>query len=223
MLEESEILSGLRQAVIDGDDEQAGRWATTALEADIDPLLAFDALTAGIREIGDAFARGELYLPDLLMSADAMKVASAILEDQIKDKGAARRSTGKVVIGTVFGDIHNIGKNMVATLLKAAGFEVLDLGINVRSEEFVSAVKTFQPDILAMSALLTTTAPEQERVIDALTQAGLRGRVQVIVGGGGITREFARRIGADGFDATAPGAVQLALGLAQRPMVTAHG
>ncbi len=220
MPDESAILGGLRQAVIDCDADSAAHWAEIAVGAQVDPLLALDALTAGIREIGDGFARGELYLPDLLMAADAMTAASAILEDQLQQKGASRPSAGKVVIGTVFGDIHNIGKNMVATLLKAAGFEVLDLGINVRSEEFVSAVKTFGPGILAMSALLTTTAPEQQRVIDALEQAGLRGRVRVIVGGGGITREFARNIGADGFDATAPGAVQLALSLIKE---TANG
>ena len=220
MPEESEILASLSQAVIDCDADSAARWAQIAVGAQVDPLLALDALDGGIREIGDGFARGELYLPDLLMSADAMTAASAILEEQIQQRGAARPSAGKVVIGTVFGDIHNIGKNMVATLLKAAGFEVLDLGINVRSEEFVSAVKTFDPGILAMAVADhdgsgTATGHRRGRAGRAARPgASYRGRW-------GDQRRFARTIGADGFDSTAPGGGQLALELLKKE--PAHG
>lgn len=121
-----------------------------------------------------------------------------------------RESLGLVVIGTVFGDIHNIGKNMVSTLLLAGGFEVVDIGIDVKAESFISAVKEYNPNILAMSALMTMTAPEQGKVIKALIDEGIRGKVKVIVGGGAITQDFAEKIGADGYAPTAPGAIGLA-------------
>ena len=143
-------------------------------------------------------------------AAEAMKSAMPILEEEIKRRGVMRESLGTVVIGTVFGDIHDIGKTMVATVLMAEGFSVHDLGINITTEQFLGAVKEYRPNILAMSSLLTTSALEQKKVIEILGKEGLRDKVKVMVGGGAITEEFAKKIGADGYEATAPGAAKLA-------------
>ena len=176
----------------------------------IDPLEALDVMTVAIREIGDAFGRGELWLPDLVGASDAMQSAVPILEEEIKRRGENREALGIVVVGTVFGDIHSIGKTMVSTLLTAAGFEVHDLGVNVHAKKFVDAIKDYNANILAMSALMTTTCVEQENVIKTLINEGIRDRVKIMVGGAAVTEEFAETIGADGYDSTAPGAVELA-------------
>ena len=189
-----ETLENLKRVVVEYNSEGAASWARKAVEEKIDPIKALDALTEAIRQVGDGFGRGELWLPDLVGAADAMQAATPILEEELKKRGAKRETPGTVVAGTVFGDIHSIGISMVCTLLTAGGFEVHDLGAN----------------ILAMSALLTMTAPEQRKVIDALKEKGIRGKVKVMVGGGAITADFAESIGADGYDPTAPGAVELA-------------
>ena len=209
-MEASEILHGLGQAVFDYDPEAAANWARQAVAEKLDPLVALAALTDAIREVGDGFACGELWLPDLIAAAEAMTAGTTILEAEIAQGSAQQTGLGVVVIGTVFGDIHDIGKNMVVILLRAAGFTVYDLGINIKAEAFVDAAIRYNARLLALSALLTTTAPEQKKVIDLLSEAGLRERVKVIVGGGGITRGFAEAIGADGYEPTAPGAVKLA-------------
>jgi methanogenic corrinoid protein MtbC1 len=139
-----------------------------------------------------------------------------IIEEELKRTGAKRETMGTVVAGTVFGDIHSIGKSMVCTLLVAGGFEVHDLGVNIKAEEFLEAIEKYQANILAMSALLTTTAAEQKKVIDTLKEKGIREKVRVMVGGGAITADFAQSIGADGYDPTAPGAVELARRLVGR-------
>jgi methylmalonyl-CoA mutase cobalamin-binding domain/chain len=167
-------------------------------------------MTVAIRQIGDGFGKRELWLPDLVGAAAAMTSAMPIIEEEIKRVGARRESVGTVVIGTVYGDIHTIGKTMVATLLTADGFAVNDLGINVTAESFVKEIAENKADILAMSALMTTTAPEQRKVIETLKKEGLRDRVKIMVGGGAITQDFADSIGADGYDPIAPGAVKLA-------------
>ncbi len=215
---EAEILENLKKAVLEYESEEAERWAKRAVEEQVDPLKALDALTEAIKEVGDGFGRGELWLPDLVGAAAAMESALPAVEEAFKSSGKRRESLGVVVIGTVFGDIHTIGKSMLGTMLTAEGFEVHDLGINVPAEQFVAAVKEYQPDILAMSALLTTTAPEAKKVIEALKAEGLRDKVKVMVGGGAITEGFARSMGADGYDPTAPGAVGVAkalLGISQ--------
>ena len=183
--------------------------AQKAIDEQIDPLETLDVLTSAIREIGDQFEAGEVFLPELIAAAEAMSSATAPLEEEIQRLGKTKESLGKVVIGTVYGDIHDIGKNMVATLFKASGFDVIDCGSNVESGTFLEEIQKQNADILAMSALLTTTAPEQRKVIHSLSEAGLREKVKVIVGGGGITKQFADEIGADGYDATASGAVRL--------------
>jgi methanogenic corrinoid protein MtbC1 len=207
---ESEILAGLGQSLFDYDNEAAAMWAGAVVATGADCVKAMNVLTEAIRTVGDGFGRGELWLPDLIAAADAMAAATGIIEEEMRRQGARRSSAGSVVIGTVYGDIHSIGKGIVSTLLTANGFEVHDLGVNVKPDEFVAAVRQFQPDVLALSALLTTTAPEQEKVIQTLKAEGLRHKVRVIVGGGAITPDFARSIGADGYDSTAPGAVNLA-------------
>lgn len=212
---ESEILANLGKAVKEYDPIEAASLATRAMDLGIEPTLALDALTESIREVGDAFGTGELFLPQLVGAAEALQAAMPIVEDVIKARGETRASSGKVVAGTVFGDIHNIGKAIFSTLLTADGFEVIDLGINVPMESFVETVKREQPDVLAMSALLTITAREQKNVIEAIEAAGLRDNLKVIVGGGAISKQFAESIGADGYSPTAPGGVSLTRDLLQ--------
>ena len=209
----TEVLEELRKAIMTYDREGAEKWAREAVQRKVDPLEALDAMTVAIRQIGDGFGKGELWLPDLVGAAAAMTAATPIIEEEINRIGATRESLGTVVIGTVFGDIHTIGKTMVATLLIAGGFAVNDLGINVTAESFVEGITAHNADILAMSALMTTTAPEQRKVIEKLKRQGLRDKVKIMVGGGAITQEFADSIGADGYDPTAPGAVRLAMRL----------
>jgi methanogenic corrinoid protein MtbC1 len=206
----AEILENLKKAITGYDREGAADWARKAVQERIDPIKALDTMTVAIRQIGDGFGKGDLWLPDLVGAAAAMTAATPIIEEEIKRVGARRESLGTVVIGTVYGDIHTIGKTMVATLLTADGFAVNDLGINVTAQSFVTGINEYKADILAMSALMTTTAPEQRKVIEALKKEGLRDNVKIMVGGGAITQEFADSIGADGYDPTAPGAVELA-------------
>ncbi len=185
------------------------------METGISPLEALDALTGAIREVGEAFGAGDCFLPELVGAAEAMQNAIPILEAQIQQRGEKRESAGVVVAGTVAGDIHNIGKTILCTLLTADGFQVIDLGIDVPVDRFVAAVKEHQPSVVAMSALLTITAQEQKKVLQALEAEGLRRQVKVIVGGGAINEQFAQSIGADGYDATAPGGVKLCRQLIQ--------
>lgn len=205
-----EIFENLRKAVTEYDTNGAASWARKAVEGNIDPTEAINVLTEAIRGVGDAFSRGELWLPNLVGAADAMMSAMPILEEEIRARGIRRKTLGTVVAGTVYGDIHSIGRIMVCTLLTAEGFSIIDLGANVATEKFIEAVKTHKADILAMSALLTTTAEEQGKVISALKDAGIRDKVKVIVGGAAINSEFAESIGADGYGATAIEGVKLA-------------
>ena len=212
---DNEVLLGLEEAVLQYDADGAEKWARKAIDENVDPTEALNALTGAIRQVGEGFGTGELFLPDLVGAADAMQRALPILEEAVEKAGGRRESLGTVVIGTVKGDVHTIGKDMVATLLRAEGFVVVDMGINVSAQQFVEAVKTQKADILAMSALMTTTAPVQKKVIAILEEEGLRDGVKVMVGGGAITADFADSIGADGYGATAPTAVKVARQLVQ--------
>jgi corrinoid protein of di/trimethylamine methyltransferase len=205
-----EILEKLKQAIPGFDNDGAVKCAKEIVEKGIDPTEALDAMTAVMKSIGDSFEKGELFLPDLVGAANTMEGATKILEEEINRRGVKSETAGTVVAGTVFGDIHNIGKNMVCTFLKANGFTVYDLGINVTASQFVDAVKKYNANVLVMSALLTTTVHEMKMVIDTLKQEGIRSRISIMVGGGAITQQFADNIGADGYDPTAPGAAQLA-------------
>jgi len=205
-----DTLKKLQEAILEYDTSRAKNLALKSVEEGIDPLRTIDALTNTIKQVGDSFNNGELWLPDLIGAASAMQAAIPILEEQIKKSGKIRKSSGIVVIGTVFGDIHNIGKDMVATLLVADGYQVVDLGVNINADQFISAIKKHQPDLLAMSSLMTMTAPEQGKVINALKKESLREKIKIIVGGGAITKDFADEIGADGYGAVATDAVDLA-------------
>jgi len=200
----------LKMAVLEYDREKAASLAKKAVEEGVSPIEGLAALTDAIRQVGDGYAREELWLPDLVGAADAIAGATPIFEEELQRRGVERESAGTVVLGTVYGDIHSIGKTMVGSLLTADGFVVYDIGIDIPAEKFVEEVTTKQPDILAMSSLLTTTAPEQRKVISILKEVGLRDKVKIMVGGGAITQEFADEIGADGFETTAPGAAKLA-------------
>jgi methanogenic corrinoid protein MtbC1 len=204
------LLDDLQKAIVTYAAEDALKLASRTVKEGIDPLEALDAMTLGIRQVGDGFNKGELWLPDLIRASEAFQAALPILMEELTRSGKERKSSGVLVIGTVFGDIHNIGKDMVATLLVADGFVVHDLGVNVTAERFIEAVKAHRANLVAMSALLSISAPEQRKVIAALKSTGLRDTVRVMVGGGAITQEFADSIGADGYAATAPLAAALA-------------
>lgn len=204
-----EMLEQLKNMVLEFNIDIAEETAEKAIKEGIDPTEAANALTEGIQIVGDKFGSGQLFLPDLVCASEVLKKAFPVINSEIEKRGQKTKSLGKVVIGTVFGDIHCIGKDMVSTLLYAAGFEVIDLGINVRGEDFLKAVRNENPDILAMSALLTTTAAEQKNVIKGLNEEGLRDKVKIIIGGSPINQEFADSIGADGYGATAPEGVRL--------------
>jgi methanogenic corrinoid protein MtbC1 len=197
----------LRSALLAYDDAKAKAAAGGIVEQGLDPVAAMEVVTAALREIGDGFARGDFFLPELLLTAKTALAALSVLEPEIQRTGKSTGYKGTVVLGTVHGDLHSVGKTMVSSLMMAHGFRVIDLGENVPTERFLDAVREHHPDILGLSALLTTTALEQRRVIEALQEAGLRSQVKVMVGGGAITTEFAREIGADGYAPTAPEAV----------------
>ena len=205
-----EVIENLKQAIIDYNAVQAADYARKVVENGLDPIEALDALTSTIREVGEKYNKGDLWLPDLVGAAEAMQAAMPIMEEVIKKTGEKQKVVGTIVVGTVFGDIHTIGKTMVSTLLTAGGFKVYDLGVNIKAGEFIKAIEEYQPDILAMSALMTMTAPEQRKVIETLEKQGMREKVKIMVGGGAITEDFAETIGADGYEPTAPGAVELA-------------
>jgi corrinoid protein of di/trimethylamine methyltransferase len=206
----NEIFDQLAKAVKEFSSENAADWARKAVEAKLDPLQAVEALTGAIKDVGDAFAAGDYFLPELLGAAEAMQSAMPILNEEIRKGPGEIASAGKVVAGTVAGDIHNIGKSIFCTLLSAEGFEVFDLGVDVPLDRFLGAIKEHEPDIVAMSALLTITASEQKKVIEALEKRGVRNSLKVLVGGAAISEQFADSIGADGYGATAVGGVRLA-------------
>jgi methylmalonyl-CoA mutase cobalamin-binding domain/chain len=205
-----EILIQIEKSIKDFNSIEVKSLTEKALNSKIDPVVILDLFNNVLKEIGDAYQKGELFLPELVGAASTVDGSMSIVVDEIIKAGKQIKSMGKVAIGTVFGDIHSIGKTMVATLLTAAGFTIIDLGINVSAEKFVEVVEKSDVDMLAMSALLTTTAPEQEKVIELLKQKKLRDKVKIIVGGGAITKEFADNIGADGYGPSAPAAVSLA-------------
>jgi corrinoid protein of di/trimethylamine methyltransferase len=200
----------MAQAVIDGLPDKARQLAGEALRAEIDPLAAIDeGFKPGMDVVGEGFAKGELFIPDLMMSGEAMKAAIATLEPELMKRKQQREVLGKVVIGTVQGDIHEIGKTLVATMLAANGFEVHDLGVDVSSQQFIDKVREVNADVLGLSALLTTTILNQEQVILSLQEAGLRDQVKVIIGGVPANPEWADEIGADAYAENATEAVSV--------------
>lgn len=205
-----EIFSGAREAILKGDIDAAADTARRGLDQGIDPLdLINDGFIPGITEVGDLFGSGQLFLPELIKAAKAMQAATDIINEAIP-AGTAGQAGGRMVIGTVEGDVHDIGKTIVVSLMRAHGFEVLDLGRDVKTERFIEEAERFNADIIGSSALLTTTMGAQKQLEEALKKAGLKGRFKTMVGGAPVTRRWARRIGADAFAENAGEAVQLA-------------
>lgn len=199
-MSEKDVFEDLKEAVIQGFPEKAVEAANRVISENIDPVAAFEkGLKAGISVVGEGYANGDLFLPDLVLAAETMKAASVILEEEIKRSGAQRVKMGKVILGTVKGDLHDIGKTIVGTLLASHGFDVIDLGVNVSVDDFITAVRDEKPDVVGMSSLLTVTAKELTNVISALKENGLRDQVKVIVGGGAVTDTFTEEIEADGY------------------------
>lgn len=206
-----EQFNAMRQSIVEGAPEHASELASKALELGIAPLEAINqGFVPGLNYIGEQFSHGEVFLPDLVMAGEAMKAAVAVLEPEMQKRGTQREILGKVVLGTVKGDIHEIGKTLVSTLLSASGFQVFDLGVDVPVERFAEKAQEVQADIVGVSALLTTTMQGQKSVVDALARHGLRSKVKVMVGGAPVTRDWAEKIGADGYGQDAMAAVALA-------------
>ncbi len=206
-----DLFQAMAQSIIEGEAEEAERLARQAVEQSIEPVEAINkGYVAGLDEVGQQFGCGEMFLPDLVQAAEAMKAAVAVLEPEMARRGSSRHVLGKVVIGTVEGDIHDIGKTLVATMLSASGFEVYDLGVSVPLQKFVDKAGEVGADIVGLSALLTTTMVKQRKVIEDLARAGLRPKVKVMVGGAPVTRGWADEIGADGYSEDAMGAVAVA-------------
>jgi corrinoid protein of di/trimethylamine methyltransferase len=193
-----EILANLKSSVVDYDEALAEKTAKEVLRSDMDPLEAVEkGLVKGLDVIGGKYENDEIFLPELMMAANTFQKAMAVLEPEIAAKGGERKKKGIVVIGTVKGDIHKIGKDIVALLMRTAGYEVHDLGEDVDLFTFIETAKKLNADALGLSALLTSTLSGQKDVIDALTQEGIRDRYIVMVGGGAATPEWAETIGAD--------------------------
>lgn len=209
-----ELLKAMAQSIVDGEAEVAADLARQSIEAGMDPL---DAITkgyvAGVNEVGDSYACGNVFLPELVMAGEAMKAAIAVLEPELTRKGTAREVLGRVVIATVEGDIHEIGKSLVGTMLTAAGFEVYDLGVNVPAEQIIAKAEEVNADIVGLSALLTTTMVRQREVIEAMDKKGLRNKTRVMVGGAPVTKDWVQKIEADGYSEDAVGAVNMAKSL----------
>lgn len=206
-----DMLQQITSSIIDGDPDTAVALTRDALQAGLEPLAIINqGLVPGMTVVGERFESGEYFLPNLVIAGSAMQMAMDILEPELKQRQQERTSLGKVVIGTVHGDIHEIGKSLVATMLSANGFEVIDLGVDVTTANFVSTVKENSAHLLGLSALLTTTMTVQREVIEALSEAGIRDRVKVLVGGAPVSKEWADTIGADGYAEDAMAAVNLA-------------
>lgn len=209
-MSDEQILEKLRNAVIEGNLESARNLAQEAIQSGIDPIrTVHDGLARGLWIVGERFEKLEVFLPQMILAADAMKAAMAVILPVIAKEKKVEMSLGKVVIGTVFGDIHDIGKNIVASMLQAGGFEVSDLGTQVSVERFVNKAQEVEAHIIALSSLMTITRTYQRKTIEYLLDAGLRKKYYVAVGGGAITPAWAEEIGADGYGENAVDAVKL--------------
>jgi corrinoid protein of di/trimethylamine methyltransferase len=195
-----DILERLSTSVIEGNSEAARSAATEALALHLDPLVLIEkGLAKGLKEVGRRFECGEMFLMQLILSGEAMKTGVELLKPEMLRQKKQLAASGKFLIGTVEGDIHDIGKSIVAAMLTAEGFDVVDMGVDIPDKVFVEKTKELQPNILGLSALMTTTRTKQMDVIEALRQAGNRNAVKVMVGGATVTPEWAQQIGADGY------------------------
>jgi corrinoid protein of di/trimethylamine methyltransferase len=206
-----ELFQKMSQSILDGDSDMAVALANQSIAAGVDPL---DAITKGfvlgVNKVGENFACGQAFLPELVMAGEAMKAAVAALEPEMQRRGTSRQVFGKVVLATVEGDIHEIGKSLVGTMLGASGFQVYDLGVDVPAAKIIEKVKEVDANLVGLSALLTTTMVKQKEVIDELDKLGLRKKVKVMVGGAPVTKDWVQKIEADGYSEDAIGAVALA-------------
>ena len=210
----NENLSMIYNAILDGDVTGVEDGVQSALAADLNPGdILGEGMIAAMKEVGRRFEEGEYYVPEMLVAARAMQAALSLLKPSLVASDV--KATGTVAIGTVKGDLHDIGKNLVKLMLEGAGFEVKDLGVDVPPEKFVEIISRGDVDIVALSALLTTTMPHMKTTIETIEQAGLRNNVRIIVGGAPVTQEYANQIGADGFAADASSAPALARSLLQ--------
>jgi corrinoid protein of di/trimethylamine methyltransferase len=217
MTKKGDLLQELQAAIIDGDQEEAMRLAQRCLEVGIPPMEAVETgLRDGLRIVGEKFERLEVYLPEMIMAAEAGNGVMEVLEPAIAAAGQQATSPGTVIIGTAKGDIHTIGKNILTMLLRLAGFKVHDLGEDVAATTFLEEARKLKADIIAISALMTSTMPGQRDVVNLLRDVGEREKHAVLVGGAPVTQEWSDRIGADGYSETASGAVTLALKLVDR-------
>ena len=207
-----QIIQELYESVISGNAERTEEKVQAALDSGSEPSLILNTgMISAMAEVGERFEKGEFFVPEMLIAARAMQSGLSILKPELKEADLA--SEGKVVLGTVKGDLHDIGKNLVSMMMGGAGFEVLDLGTDVPAVKFLETVQETGADIVAMSALLTTTMPNMKSVIEALQDAGIREHVKVIVGGAPVTETYANEIGADGYAADASRAVKVAKSL----------
>jgi len=201
-------LQQLQQAILEGDADTTLQITQEALDAGTNPEeLVHAHMIPAMDEVGRRFEEGEFFVPELLVAARAMKGALTLVTPILAQRGV--EPVGKVVIGTVKGDLHDIGKNLVSAMLEGGGFHVVDLGVDVTPEAFIQSIKDNNVGIVALSALLTTTMPSMEAVIEQISQAGLRDKVKIVIGGAPITQEYADKIGADGYSSTASSAVKL--------------
>jgi len=203
------LLNKLVGAVEDGKDEEAFALAQEAMAAKMDPLEVVDALTEGIRAVGDRFERMEVFLPEMMLAARAMQKALEPIVPYLERQGEGREKKGTVVLGTVEGDVHEIGKHIVALLLEVNGFSVYDLGSDVNALDFIKRAQEVKADIIGASALMTTTMPGQQEIVEILRDMGLRERFHVIVGGTPVTQDWAEEIGADSWAENAASAVMI--------------
>ena len=207
-----ELLEKIAKELITGNEAEVKRLAREALDKGANAREIIDnGLLAGMDVVGKRFKVGDMFIPEVLLCARCMHGAMDILKPLLAEGDVA--SAGKVVIGTVEGDLHDIGKNLVAMMLQGAGFEVIDLGTNIKPQDFVEAVKEHNPDIVGMSALLTTTMPKMEKTIEALTEAGIRGQIKIMAGGAPVTQDFVDKIGGDAYGANAASASEKAKAL----------
>lgn len=216
-MNKEDTLAKMEKAVIEGNKQEAEALAREAVEEKMDLLEVIEkGYVRGIQRVGDLWERGEYFLPELITSAECMKAAMSILQPELEKAQLQAQSRGKVIIGTVEGDIHDIGKNLVASMLAANGFDVLDLGADVKLETFVEKAKEENADFICLSALLTTTMLGQKRVIEILKEKNLTPRIKVLVGGAPVNQKWAEDIGADGYGENAMKAVKVAQDISRR-------
>ncbi len=210
----AELFQKMAQSIIDGDSDVAVELANEAVAAGVDPLEAITSgFVIGVNQVGEAFSCGDAFLPELVMAGEAMKAAVLALEPEMQKRGSERQMLGKVVLATVAGDIHEIGKSLVGTMLSASGFQVYDLGVDAAIDKIIGKAIEVNADIIAMSALLTTTMVKQREVIEELEKENIRGKFKIMVGGAPVTKDWVQKIGADGYSEDAIGAVNIAKAL----------